>query len=171
MSLSLCPVTFAEACQFVRAHHRHHIAPVGHKFSTGVAEWSPERPCSRLVGVAMVGRPVARYLDDGLTLEVNRTCTDGTENVNSMLYAAAWRATKALGYRRLHWHRNPAHHCELRVGAWSPNVSPDQAGTRLDARASTPLSMAFNAHSGRQSEHHPMFRRRGVRAGSRPEIC
>ena len=54
-----------------------------------------------LVGVATVGRPVARHFDDGYTLEVNRTCTDGTENANSMLYGAAWRASKALGYRRL----------------------------------------------------------------------
>lgn len=101
MSLSLCPISFDEACEFVRRFHRHHKPPVGHKFSIGVAEWSPEVPCSRVVGVAMVGRPVARYLDDGLTLEVNRTCTDGTENANSMLYAAAWRAAKALGYRKL----------------------------------------------------------------------
>lgn len=49
----------------------------------------------------MIGRPVARHYDDGTTLEVNRTCTDGTPNANSMLYGAAWRAAKALGYRRL----------------------------------------------------------------------
>jgi hypothetical protein len=49
----------------------------------------------------MVGRPVARHYDDGLTLEVNRTATDGSRNANSMLYGAAWRATKALGYGRL----------------------------------------------------------------------
>lgn len=49
----------------------------------------------------MVGRPVSRHLDDGLTLEVNRCCTDGTKNACSALYAASWRAAKALGYRRL----------------------------------------------------------------------
>lgn len=49
----------------------------------------------------MVGRPVARHLNDGLTLEVNRTATDGTQNANSMLYGAAWRAARALGYRKL----------------------------------------------------------------------
>jgi hypothetical protein len=54
-----------------------------------------------LRGVAIVGRPVARAYQDGLTLEVNRTATDGTKNANSMLYGAAWRAAKALGYRRL----------------------------------------------------------------------
>lgn len=95
MGLRLVPVSFADASAFVAAHHRHHEPPVGHKFSLGVATGD------LLVGVAMVGRPVARNYDDGLTLEVNRTCTDGTPNANSMLYAAAWRATKALGYRRL----------------------------------------------------------------------
>ena len=70
--------------------------PTGHKFSVGVANEDDV-----LVGVAMVGRPVARHYDDGLTLEVNRTCTDGTRNANSMLYGAAWKASSALGYKRL----------------------------------------------------------------------
>jgi hypothetical protein len=89
-------MTFKEAAAFVTAHHRHHPAPVGHKFSIGVADEG-----GTVVGVAMVGRPVARHYDDGWTLEVNRTCTDGTSNANSMLYGAAWRAAKAMGYRRL----------------------------------------------------------------------
>jgi hypothetical protein len=76
--------------------HRHHQPPVGHKFSIGVAD---EQGVLR--GVAMVGRPVAKAYQDGLTLEVNRTATDGTPNANSMLYGAAWRATKALGFGRL----------------------------------------------------------------------
>lgn len=49
----------------------------------------------------MIGRPVARALDDGLTLEVNRVATDGAKNACSALYGAAWRAARALGYRRL----------------------------------------------------------------------
>jgi hypothetical protein len=93
--LQLVPVTFEEACAFVEMWHRHHPEPRGHKFSIGVAQ------DSTLVGVCMVGRPVARRFDDGRTLEVNRTATDGTRNANSMLYAAAARATFALGYRRL----------------------------------------------------------------------
>jgi len=95
VTLYLVPVTFAEACQFVDTEHRHHRRPVGHKFSIGVAQ------AGELVGVAMCGRPVARAFDDGLTLEVNRTCTDGTRNANSMLYGAAARAAFALGYLRL----------------------------------------------------------------------
>lgn len=53
------------------------------------------------VGVVTVGRPVARRLDDGWTLEVTRNCTDGTKNAASFLYAAAWRACRALGFTRL----------------------------------------------------------------------
>lgn len=94
--LRIVPVSFADACSFVAAHHRHHAPPVGHKFSLGVATED-----GVLRGVAMVGRPVARNFDDGLTLEVNRTATDGADNANSCLYGAAWRAAKALGYRRL----------------------------------------------------------------------
>lgn len=93
--LQLCPVTFAEACAFIDQHHRHHPPPRGHKFSIAVTAGDV------IVGVVTVGRPVARAYDDGVTLEVNRSCTDGTPHANSMLYAAAWRAAKALGYRRL----------------------------------------------------------------------
>lgn len=93
--LHIVPVSFAQACEFVADWHRHHEPPVGHKFSVGVAD---DRT---LVGVAIVGRPVARHFNDGSTLEVIRTATDGTEHANSMLYGAAWRAAKALGYRRL----------------------------------------------------------------------
>ena len=94
--LHLVPVAFADACGFVKMWHRHHEPPVGHKFSVGVAD-----EAGVLRGVAIVGRPVARMYDDGLTLEVNRTATDGTPNANSMLYGAAWRAARSLGYGRL----------------------------------------------------------------------
>lgn len=95
-ALRLVPVTFAVACGYVAMWHRHHQPPVGHKFSIGCADTADV-----LRGVVIVGRPVARAFDDGATLEVLRSATDGTGNANSMLYAAAWRATKALGYRRL----------------------------------------------------------------------
>lgn len=95
MPLALIPVTFEAACDFVAEFHRHHRPPRGHKFSIGIGDGD------LLVGVVMVGRPVARMFDDGTTLEVTRSCTDGTPHANSMLYAAAWRAAKALGYRRL----------------------------------------------------------------------
>lgn len=95
MSLDVVPVSFRDAAAFVAEWHRHHGPPRGHKFSVGVAR---DRV---LVGVAIVGRPIARHYDNGRTLEVIRSATDGTPHVNSMLYAACWRAAKALGYRRL----------------------------------------------------------------------
>lgn len=99
--LQLVPVTWAEAREYVTAWHRTHRPPPGHKFSVGIADSVDATGKPILVGVAIVGRPVARHFDNGLTLEVTRTCTDGTPNANSMLYGACARATFALGYRRL----------------------------------------------------------------------
>ena len=95
LMLDICPISLAEANAFVEEHHRHHKPVVGHKFSIGCTDGE------KIVGVAIVGRPVARYLDDGWTLEVNRCCTDGTRNACSILYAAAWRAARAMGYHKL----------------------------------------------------------------------
>lgn len=95
--LHIVPMDYDTAARFVRMWHRHHPMPrPAHRFSLGVA--TPDRV---LRGVAMIGNPVARPLQDGRTLEVNRTATDGTPNANSALYAAAWRAAKALGWCRL----------------------------------------------------------------------
>ena len=93
--LQIVPISFAEACAFIVEHHRHHRPPRGMKLCLAVAQDGD------ICGVVTVGRPVARNLNDGWTLEVNRVATDGTKNACSMLYAAAWRAVKALGYRRL----------------------------------------------------------------------
>lgn len=95
MPLSLQPITFREARRFIADHHRHHLPPHGWKFGIAVNDGE------KVVGVITVGRPVARLLDNGMTLEVTRCCTDGTKNAASMLYGAAWRAGKALGYRRM----------------------------------------------------------------------
>lgn len=93
--LLIVPIEFNEAVAFIRAHHRHHRPPQGHKFSIACSDGE------RIVGVATVGRPVARMLQDGWTLEVTRLATDGTKNACSILYGAAWRVTRELGYRRL----------------------------------------------------------------------
>lgn len=95
--LRVVPVSLAQAARFVEVFHRHHRRLKAHKFSVGVARESD----GHLVGVAIVGRPVSRTLDDGATLEVSRTCTDGTPNANSALYGATWRAAKAMGYSTL----------------------------------------------------------------------
>ena len=94
--MQVVPITFRQACEFVNSHHRHNKPPRGHKFSIGILNAD-----GQLCGVAMAGRPIARAFDNGRTLEVNRTCTDGSRNANSMLYGAVWRAAKAMGYQRL----------------------------------------------------------------------
>jgi len=94
--LTIIPVSFRQAREFVATYHRHNKPPPGTKFCLGVCD-----DTGKLRGVAMVGRPVARAFDDGLTAEVNRTATDGCPNANSALYGAAWRTAAAMGYRRL----------------------------------------------------------------------
>jgi hypothetical protein len=94
--LHLKPVSFAEAKAYITEHHRHHLPPQGWKFGVAVVD---DDGVTR--GVITCGRPVARRLDDGYTLEVTRCCTDGTKNASSMLYGAARRAAKALGYRKV----------------------------------------------------------------------
>ena len=93
--LELRPIDLNGARQFVGENHRHNKPPNGHKFS--IACYDGDRLC----GVARVGRPVARLLDDGLTVEITRNCTDGTYNAGSMLYGACCRAAKALGYKKI----------------------------------------------------------------------
>ena len=84
-----------EANEFVRLHHRHHGYVVGHLFSLGASL------DGLIVGCAIVGRPVSRHLDDGVTAEVTRLCTDGTRNACSFLYGASSRAAFALGFKRI----------------------------------------------------------------------
>ena len=92
----LCPITLRAARAFIQEHHRHNEPPHGHKFSIGLTE------NGRLVGVVTVGQPIARAQSDGYTAEVTRCCVlDGQRNANSKLYAAAIRAARAMGYRRI----------------------------------------------------------------------
>lgn len=97
----LTPITLREANAFVEQHHRHHGPSRGCILCVAVSLPVPEEPSWSVCGVAIVGRPVSRGADDGWTAEVTRCCTDGARNACSMLYAAAWRAVRALGYRKL----------------------------------------------------------------------
>lgn len=94
--LTIAPTGWKEANAFVVANHRHHGASRGQKFALKVLD---EAGATR--GVLMAGRPVARLLDDGLTLEVIRLATDGCPNACSALYGAARRVAKAMGYRKV----------------------------------------------------------------------
>ena len=94
MALEIYPIPLNEANEFISQHHRHHKPVVGHKFSISVVNDGV------VCGVATVGRPVARRLDDGLTLEINRLCTDGTKNAASKLSGSCRKAIFALGYKK-----------------------------------------------------------------------
>ncbi|WP_373428565.1 XF1762 family protein [Streptomyces sp. B1I3] len=94
--LIIVPLSFHEACSTIDQFHRHHTRPQGWKFGWGVTT-----PDGQLVGAATAGRPVARALWDGFTLEVTRVATNGTPNACSALYAAAWKTASAAGYYRL----------------------------------------------------------------------
>lgn len=113
--LKITPININEANAFVKIHHRHHKPVPGAKFSIAISDEE-----GKVRGVAIVGRPVARMTDDGWTLEVNRVCTDGVKNGCSMLYGAAWRATKALGYKRLITYTLPKEGgVSLRASGWT----------------------------------------------------
>lgn len=94
--MEIRPITLKEANDFVNSFHRHHRGTQGHKFSICVKDES-----GKLHGVAICGRPVSRYLDDGLTLEITRLCTDGIKNGCSMLYGACVRIAKNMGYKKV----------------------------------------------------------------------
>ena len=114
-ALVIRPVSLKVAQEYVRDNHRHNKPPIRHKFSIGLYNGD------QLVGVAVAGRPVARMLDDGMTLEVTRTCTDGTRNANSMLYGAIVRAATALGYRKcVTYTQHGESGASLRGAGWTP---------------------------------------------------
>ena len=116
--MTIVPITLKQARAFVREHHRHNKKPVGHKFSVGLMLDGV------LVGVAVAGRPVARMLDDGTTIEVTRTCTLGDRNANSMLYGAVWRAAKAMGYLRgVTYTQHDESGASLRGAGWVQSAS------------------------------------------------
>ena len=93
--LTIRPTTLKEANRYVAEYHRHNIPTQGHKWSIACFD------DDRLVGVAIAGQPIARELDDGMTLEIRRVCTDGTYNACTKLYGACARIAKEMGYNRV----------------------------------------------------------------------
>ena len=117
MRLKVVPLELNQANEFVLARHRHHrdVYRLNHKFSCGCEDDS-----GTLRGVAIIGRPVAHWNDHRWRLEVHRVCTDGTPNACSILYGAAARAAKALGYRVIGTYtRQDEPGTSLRAAGWS----------------------------------------------------
>ena len=131
--LRLVPLKLREANDLVARLHRHHKPVVGHRFSIGAARGD------ELVGAAIVGRPVSRMLDNGTTAEVTRCVTDGTPNACSVLYAACWRAWRAMGGTRLITYTLVAEPgTSLKAAGWKVLYETKDAGERGWSRAARP---------------------------------
>lgn len=115
ITLRVVPVELKEANAFIGAHHRHHQPVVGHRFSLAAINED-----GTIVGVCVIGRPVARLAGNPRqVLEVTRLATDGTTNACSVLYAAAARAGKAMGYERIQTYTLPEEGgSSLRASGW-----------------------------------------------------
>lgn len=119
--MQLIPITLAEANAFVKRHHRHHKPVQGAIVSVAVSI------DDKVVGVATIGRPVSRMLQDGWTAEVTRLCTDGTRNAASFLLSRAKRVAQALGYKRVITYTLPEEGgASLRAAGWK--VTNERAG-------------------------------------------
>ena len=129
-------ISLAEANSYVIAHHRHHDRATGHKWSIGAYK------DGKLCGVAIVGRPTGRYLDDGKTLEVTRLCTDGTRNSCSFLYAAAARRAKREGYAKI----------ITFILQSEPGTSLRAAGWKLEAKKAGKPAWNKQRYAGRQEQ-------------------
>lgn len=140
MTLRLAPITLRAANAYVAEHHRHHKPARGCLFCVSV------RDGERTAGVAIIGRPVSRMLDDGRTAEVVRCCTDGTPNACSMLYGAARRAARAIGYGRIVTYTLPE----------EGGASLRAAGWRCDGVAG---GGSWSRESRRRQDDHPLERK------------
>jgi hypothetical protein len=122
--LKVVPITLKMAKAFVKTHHRHNKPPTGHKVSIGVTI------NKKLVGVAIIGRPSARHLDepditaDDFTAEITRLCTNGHKNACSKLYRAARNTAYAMGYTKVITYTlctEPG--CSLRAAGFVPEAT------------------------------------------------
>ena len=95
--MKVVPISITAARDFVSRHHRHNNPPRSALFALGLSAEGV------LVGVATVGRPIARMLQDGLTAEVTRVCTipEAPKGAVSKLYARCQKVWFAMGGLRL----------------------------------------------------------------------
>lgn len=97
--MRIVPIFQRAAFEFITKVHRHHIKPVGSIFQIGL--YDNNLHSNKMIGVAVVGRPVARNSQDGFTCEVTRMCTDGSKNACSKLYSTCARIAKEMGYKKI----------------------------------------------------------------------
>ena len=131
------PITLREANDFVEAFHRHskRTARNGGKFAIGLLH------CGEIVGVAIVGRPLSRILDDGLTAEVTRTCTNENAPKGSVskLYSHCWRAWRAMGgVRMITYTLQSESGSSLRGAGWKLVAEIPKRKTSWESRKDSP---------------------------------
>jgi hypothetical protein len=137
MKLTIVPVDLKTANEFVRRLHRHSRPVVGYKFAVGVQDED-----GHLRGVAIVGRPIAPRLDDGLAAEITRLCTDGARNACSMLYGAARKAARSLGHNPVFTYTLPE----------EGGASLRAAGFRLDKEDAGGSAAMWHSREGRTAQ-------------------
>jgi hypothetical protein len=97
--MKVVPMTLREANDFIESHHRHNgrTSRDGGKYAIGCEH------DTHLVGVAIVGRPLSRILDDNFTTEILRTCVldNAPKGTNSFLYGRCWRIWQQMGGTRM----------------------------------------------------------------------
>lgn len=144
--LKVIPVSIRKANEFVNQYHRHHKSVQGAKFAIGA-----ERN-GVLVGVAIVGRPVSRFFDDGFTAEVRRLCTDGTDNACSFLYGRAWRVAREMGYTRIVTYTLESENgASLRAAGWTW-VGGGARWRKLERRAQERTTLVPGGYSARRTQ-------------------
>ena len=131
--LTVQPITLRKANEFVTAHHRHNKKTQGHRYSLCALSGGV------IVGVAIVGRPIARNLDDGLTAEITRVCVldDAPKNTNSFLYGRCWRVWQQMGGKRMITYTLQSESgSSLRAVNWKilGEVKPQKGGWDRDSR-------------------------------------
>ena len=154
--LFVVPLELSEANAFVEQHHRHHFPTQGHRFSIGVVDLD-----GILHGACIVGRPVARLAGSPRdVLEVTRLVTDGTKNACSILYAAAARAGRAMGYLRI----------QTYILDSEPGTSLDAAGWDDEGEAGDSNWDRSPLRPRRGNQPAGRKRRRGKALGVRPAL-
>ena len=96
-NLKCIPLTLKEANAFVIEHHRHSKQCRGHRFSLG-AVYKDE-----LVGAAIIGRAINRYLDNRFTAEIlrNSVLEKAPKGTFIFLYSRAMKVWQSQGGKKI----------------------------------------------------------------------
>lgn len=138
MKYQIVPISFKASKAFVDKYHRHHVAPQGYKFAVAATDGEI------ILGVAIAGRPVSRYRDDGRTLEVTRLCVKkGYKNLCSLLYSKVTHIAKEMGYQNLITYTLKEEHGESLLAAGFILLGYNRGGS-------------WNSKSRRRIDKHPV---------------